>query len=175
MKRLLVALLSTMTITACTVSYSFRGIDIDYTKVKTMEIRYFPNQAPSDYPETTITFNQYLQDFFTRSTKLTFVDAGGDLELEGEITGYNLTPLAVTEMSNGTDGSQLRASQTRLTMTVKIRYRNNVNPGKDKEETITAYRDFDSSIMFDDVRSGLDDELTKDIVDQIFNTTLSDW
>lgn len=173
MKRLLVVLLSALVVTACTVSYSFRGIDIDYTKIKTMELRDITSQTPLLQMPLLISFNEHLKDVFTRNTKLSFVDAGGDLELEGEVVRFDLTPMSVKE--TGGDNNQIRASETRLTMSVKIRFRNNVNSAKDKEETITAYRDYDSSKMFDDVQDALMEELKKDIADQIFNTTLSDW
>lgn len=173
MKRMLIAILSIAVMTACSVSYSFKGIDIDYTKIKTMELRDMTNQAPLLQMPLVISFNEHLKDVFTRNTKLSFVEAGGDLELEGEIVRFDLTPMSVKE--TGGDNNQIRASETRLTMSVKIRFRNNVNSAKDKEETITAYRDFDSSLMFDDVQDTLMDELKKDIADQIFNSTLSDW
>lgn len=173
MKKLLGILLTSIIMVACTVSYSFKGISIDYTKVKTMEIRDFVNQAPLNYPPLIIRFNEHLKDVYTRNTKLSFVDAGGDIELEGEIVRYDLTPMSLKEMDTG--GGQVRASETRLTMSVKIRYRNNVQPGKDKEETITAYRDFNNEKMLDDVQDELIEELNKDIIDQIFNATLSDW
>lgn len=32
--------------TACSISYKFNGASIDYTKVKTITIKDFPNQAP---------------------------------------------------------------------------------------------------------------------------------
>lgn len=140
-----------------------------------MEIRDFMNQASLNYPPLVIRFNEHLKDVYTRNTKLSFVEAGGDLELEGEIVRYDLTPLSVKEVSNENIGSQMRAAETRLTMSVRIRYRNNVQEGKDKEETITAYRDFSNDKMLDDVQDQLIKELTEEIADQIFNATLSDW
>lgn len=172
MKKVIISSLCTLFLVACSVSYSFQGTSIDYNKIKTMVIQDFTNQAPLVYAPLVIEFNEHLKDIFTRNTKLSFVDAGGDLELEGEIVRYDLTPLAVKETNDGTD---LRASQTRLTMGVRIRYRNNVNPSEDKEETISAYRDFDSNLMLEDVQDELIKELKQEIVDQIFNTTLSNW
>lgn len=167
MTALLCTIIMTILIPACKVSYSFQGTSIDYNKIKTMDIRDFTNQASLVYAPLSITFNDYLQDFFTRNTKLTFVNAGADLELEGEIVRYDLTPLAVKE--------DAFASETRLTMAVRIRFRNNVDPTQDKEETISAYRDFPSDRSLDSVQDALIEELNKEIVDQIFNVTLSNW
>ncbi len=112
-------------------------------------------------------FNEELKDLFTRSTRLQFVRQNADLEMEGEIVGYSLTPLAVQEDSF--------ASETRLTLTVRMRYRNNKVEGQDKEETLSAYRNFPADRMLTDVQDQLIGELIKEITDQIFNTTMSNW
>ena len=36
-------------LSACTISYKFNGASIDYTKVKSISIKDFPNQAPLVY------------------------------------------------------------------------------------------------------------------------------
>ena len=90
-----------------------------------------------------------------------------DLEMEGEIGGYELTPLAVQEDSF--------ASETRLTLTVRMRYRNNKVDGQDKEETIKAFRNFPADRMLTDVQDQLIEELIKEIIDQMFNSTMSNW
>lgn len=163
---LCIIILATL-IPACKVSYSFQGTSIDYNKIRTIEIRDFTNQTTLVYAPLAIIFNDHLKDVFTRNTKLNFVDAGADLELEGEIVRYDLTPMAVKE--------DAFASETRLTMAVRIRFRNNVDSTQDKEETISAYRDFSSDKSLDSVQDELIEELKKEIVDQIFNVTLSNW
>lgn len=169
MKKFLTCLLVVTVLISCRVSYGFRTASIDYTIIKTMNIKDFQNQASRVYPPLIQEFNEHLKDVFIRNTKLRFVSDNqpADLELEGEITRYDLTPMAVQG-----DGY---AGETRLTMAVRIRYINNVQPGKDKEETFSAYRDFKSDKMLEEVQDGLIEELNKEIVDQIFNTTLSDW
>lgn len=167
MKKIILFAFLVLAIVSCRISYKFNGSSIDYSLVKTIRISEFQNQAPSVYPPLTQVFNEYMKDFFTKNTKLTLTEVNPDLELEGEITRYDLSPLAIKENSY--------ASETRLTMTVRMRYKNNKNPQEDKEESITAYRDFTSDQMLTDVQDRLIDELTKDIVDQIFNTTMSNW
>ena len=95
------------------------------------------------------------------------VDGASDLQLEGEITGYNLTPQAVTE--------DAYASQTRLTITVRVKYTDNKQEGKDVDQTFSAYRDFSSSEMLTDVQDELCSQISKELVDLIFNATLGDW
>jgi outer membrane lipopolysaccharide assembly protein LptE/RlpB len=106
-------------------------------------------------------------DMFTRNTKLQLVDQNGDMEIEGEIVGYQLTPLAVQE--------DAFASETRLTMTVRMRFRNNKTDAPQMEETISANRTFSSNTVFDSVQDQLINELIDEIVDQIFNATMANW
>lgn len=152
---------------SCSISYRFNGASIDYTTTKTLYLANFPNQAPLIYPPLEQRFNEELKDMFIRNTQLQLVDQNGDLEIEGEIIGYELTPMAVQE--------DAFASETRLTMTVRMRYRNNKVEGQDKEETISAYRNFPSDRLLTDVQDQLIGELCKDIIDQIFNSTMSNW
>lgn len=167
-KKILVAFSLLFVLIACRVSYQFNGASIDYNKVKSIDIQNFQNQALDVYPLLAQYFNEYLRDFYTRNTKLQVVNnQPTDLELEGEITRYYLMPLAIQDNAY--------ASQTRLTMEVRIRYRNNTNPDEDTEQTFSAYRDFPSDQMLTSVQDQLIEELTKDIVDQIFNATLSKW
>lgn len=152
---------------SCTVSYKFNGASIDYAKTPTIDIKDFQNQALLVYPPLSQNLNEKIKDVFVRGTKLQLSKNNPSLELEGEITRYDLAPMAVKE--------DAFASETRLTMEVKIRFRNNVNPAEDKEETFSAYQDFSSSKMLSDVEAELTDALIKEIVDQIFNSTMSNW
>ena len=167
MKRTLFFALLVLILSSCSLSYKFNGASIDYDVTKSILISDFPNQAPLVYPPLEQRFNEELKDLFTRSTRLQFVRQNADLEMEGEIVGYALTPLAVQEDSF--------ASETRLTLTVRMRYRNNKVEGQDKEETISAYRNFPADRMLTDVQDQLISELIKEITDQIFNATMSNW
>ena len=154
-------------LSGCSLSYKFNGASIDYNLTKTIMISEFPNQAPLVYPPLEQRFNEELKDLFTRNTRLQFVKQNADLEMEGEIVGYALTPLAVQEDSF--------ASETRLTLTVRMRYRNNKEEGQAREESISAYRNFPADRMLTDVQDQLIGELVKEIADQIFNVTMSNW
>lgn len=152
---------------ACSISYKFNGASIDYTKIKTITIKDFPNQAPLVYPPLSQNFTEALKDIFTRQTRLILVKNNGDLDLEGEITGYDLTPMAVKE--------DAYASQTRLTITIRVRYSNRVNPDQDFEQTFSAYKEFSADKMLQDVQQQLSKEIIDEIVDQIYNSTVANW
>ena len=94
---------------ACTISYKFNGAALNYDIYKTISISQFPIRAALVYPPLQQTFENQLTDMITRQTRLQVIDSGNtDLRIEGEITGYNLSPQAVNENAY--------ASQTRLTV-----------------------------------------------------------
>ncbi|GAB6011029.1 LPS assembly lipoprotein LptE [Viscerimonas tarda] len=167
MKNAATVLFIALILFSCKISYQFNGASIDYKEIKTINIKDFQNQATMVYPPLTQVFNEALKDHYTKNTKLSFTTNNPDLELEGEIVRYDLTPQAVKE--------DAYASQTRLTIGVRIRYYNNKRPQENKEETVSAYRDFSSNVLLNDVQDQLIEEISKDIVDQIFNMTLSNW
>ena len=152
---------------SCRISYSFRTASINYELTKTLYIGHFVNQAPLVYPPLEQRFNEEMKDYFTRNTRLQLVKQNGDMEIEGEIVGYELTPMAVQE--------DAFASETKLTMTVRMRFRNNKTDEPELEERISANRTFSSNTMFDNVQDQLIEELIDEIVDQIFNATMSNW
>ncbi|WP_297067497.1 LptE family protein [uncultured Duncaniella sp.] len=164
----LLILLACCMLSGCRISYKLNGAAIDYTVYKTIYVSNFPIRAALVYPPLQQTFENELLDYISRNTRLRTVDTpNADLQLEGEITGYSLSPQAVTENAY--------ASRTRLTIQVKVRYIDNKAEGKDIDQTFSAYRDFDSSEMLTDVQDQLCNEISKELVDLIFNATLGDW
>lgn len=159
--------LGLLLVTACSISYKFNGASIDYTKVKTIVISDFTNQASYVNPTLAPDFTEALKDIYIRQTRLEQVKSNGDLALEGEVTGYDFTPMAVKE--------DALASQTRLTITVRVRYMNNTNPDEDFEQSFSAYREFDSNLMVQQVEGSLCEEIIEEIVDQVYNATVANW
>ncbi|MBO8439380.1 MAG: LptE family protein [bacterium] len=161
------ALLALLIASSCTVSYKFNGASIDYSKVKTIAIADFPNNAPLVYDMMMTQFNEELKDIFAKQTRLSQVRVNGDLNIEGEITDYALTPLSV--------GSDALAAETRLSMTVNVRFTNNTNHDEDFETRFSANRTFQNTQTLNDVQEQLVGEMIEEIVDQIFNATVANW
>jgi hypothetical protein len=151
----------------CIPTYKFNGSAIDYTVYRTIHVSEFPIRAALVYAPLQQTFENELLDYIHRNTRLKTTDGASDLQLEGEITGYTLTPQAVTE--------DAYASKTRLTISVRVKYIDNKADNKDIDQTFSAYRDFDSSQMLSDVQDELCQEITTELVDLIFNATLGNW
>lgn len=154
-------------LTGCSISYRLNGASIDYTKIKTITVSDFQNLAPTVYPPLAQKFTEDLRDRFQRQTRLQSVPTSGDLSIEGEIVGYDLSAEAVQENAF--------AAKTRLTLRINVRFTNRVNEEESFEREFSSFGTFDSSQMFVDVQDQLCDELTKDIINQIFNATVENW
>lgn len=151
----------------CIPSYKFNGSALNYDIYKTINISEFPIRAALVYPPLQQIFENKLLDTVTRQTRLQEVDGNADLEMTGEITGYSLSPQAV--------GTDAYATETRLTISVKVTYIDTKNPANDVEQTFSAYRQFSSSLMLTDVQDDLCNEISDELVDLIFNATLGNW
>ena len=154
-------------LTACSVSYKFNGASIDYTKIKTIQIAEFPIRSAYVWGPMGPLFNNELKDQFTGHTRLSLVRRNGDLKLEGEITRY--------EQRNKAVSSEGYSAQTELSMTVNVRFTNNVDHAQDFEQQFTATQSYDSSLSLNSVQNDLVAKMIKDICDQIFNACVANW
>ncbi len=159
--------LAAIILAGCRISITMNGAALDYNIYKTVRVSDFPIRAALVYPPLQQTFENELLDYIAKNTRLQVTDGPSDLEIEGEITGYALSPQAVTE--------DAYASMTRLTITVRVKYIDNKEENKDIDQTFSAYRDFTSSEMLTDVQDQLCEEISKELVELIFNATLGNW
>ena len=164
---ILTACLATGVLNSCVPSYKFNGSALNYDIYKTINITEFPIRAALVYPPLQQIFENKLMDAVTRQTRLQEIDGNSDLEMTGEITGYSLSPQAV--------GENAYATETRLTITVKVKYTDNKNPANNVDQTFSAYRQFDASLMLTDVQDELCEQISGELVDLIFNATLGNW
>ncbi|MEZ3531488.1 MAG: hypothetical protein K1V90_00245 [Muribaculaceae bacterium] len=154
-------------LSGCIPSYKLNGSAINYDVYKTIDISEFPIRAALVYPPLQQTFENKLLDAVTRQTRLQEIDGNSDLEMTGEITGYSLSPQSV--------GEDAYATETRLTITVRVKYTDTKNPANDIDQSFSAYRQFSSTMMLTDVQDDLCNEICDELVDLIFNATLGNW
>ncbi len=152
---------------SCSVSYSFNGASIDYTKVKTITISDFPIRANYVWGPMQTIFNNELKDIFANHTRLSQVKRNGDLKIEGEITQYN--------QRNKSVSSEGHSAQTELSMTVNVRFTNNTEHKDDFERQFTATASYESTQSLTSVQEELVTQMVKEITDQIFNATVANW
>ena len=147
--------------------YKFNGASVDYSKTKTIQIADFPIRSSYVWGPMGPLFNNRLKDQFADHTKLIQVKRNGDMKIEGEITQYTQRNKAVT--SEGT------SAQTELSMTVNVRFTNTKNHAEDFEKQFTATASYETTRSLNSVQEELVMQMTKDLVDQIFNATVANW
>ena len=75
--------------------YSFTGASIS-PEVKTISFQDFFNNSPLGPSNMSVLFTEKIKDYFERNTSLEIVDENGDLEIEGTIENFSLSPVAPT-------------------------------------------------------------------------------
>ena len=164
---LLFTALCTLCLTSCSVSYSFNGASIDYSKTKTIQIAEFPIRSSYVWGPMGPMFNTQLKDQFANHTRLEQVRRNGDLQIEGEITRY--------EQRNKSVSAEGYSAMTELTMTVNVRFKNNKNHKEDFEEQFTASQSYETTLSLNSVQDELVTKMVRDICEQIFNRTVANW
>jgi hypothetical protein len=91
----------------------------------------------------------------------------GDLEFEGQITGYEVRPMSIQKDD--------LAAKNRLTVSVKLKYTNNKSPEENFERSFSAYEDYDSNLTISDIEDELSELIITKLTDDIFNATIANW
>lgn len=161
----LVVLLSCCLLNSCGI-YTFSGASIP-AEATTVSVQYFPNNAQLVNPLLSTTLTNALNDMFVNQTTLQSVAQNGDLALEGEITGYTTTPIAIT-------GNQT-AAMNRLTITVNVRFTNKYDESKNFEQRFSQYQDYPSGQDLSSVQDVLVEAIVEDLCQDIFNKAVVNW
>ncbi len=166
--RILLFSLCAVLLTGCGVAikYSLSGASIP-PDAKAFSVAYFPNNATMVSPILSSTLTEALVDIFTRRTRLTQVDEGGDFAFEGEITNYTSTTSSVS--------SDEYALLNRLTITVKVRFTNALDESMSFNRTFTAFEDYESTQLLTEVEGTLIPLIVDKLVTDIFQASASNW
>tara|TARA_B110000240_G_scaffold197855_1_gene254724 strand:+ start:4811 stop:5281 length:471 start_codon:yes stop_codon:yes gene_type:complete len=146
--------------------YTFSGSSIP-KDAQTITIKSLKNIALNKQPILSQVMTEKLKDFFVQRTNLTIVEEDGDLFFSGNITKYEIKPMAIN--SNQTAG------QNRLKIEVKIVFKNKFKASNNFEENFTRYQDFSSETNLIDIEDNLIEEISKQIVEDIFNKSVVNW
>lgn len=167
MKKLLMLTLAAVALfVGCTVKYSLSGASIP-PDAKTFSVAYFPNNAPMVAPILSATLTDELTQRFATRTSLVQVEEGGDFAFEGDIIGYSSTTSSVS--------SGEYALQNRLTITVKVKFTNAIDDKMSFNKNFSAYADYDSTKLLNEVESELIPQIVEQIVTDIFQAAASNW
>lgn len=163
---LLLCLFSAFAWVSCSGGYSFTGASIP-PEAKTIAISTFPNYASTVNPQLSQKLTDELRNMFSSQTSLNVVNGTGDMEVSGEITSYGTRPSAI---SSGDE-----AAMYRLSITIKVKFVNNVDPSANYEQSFTRYRDYNASLNFSSVENSLMGEIVGELCEDVFNKAVVNW
>lgn len=161
----ILAFIVLFTFSGCSV-YNFTGTGkID---AKTFQVNYFQNISELIEPGIERDFTIRLQDLIQNQTNLSLTNTDGDLVYEGEIVDYRVSPMNAT--------ADLTAAQSRLTVTVNLRFSNKNKSEEDFEKRFTFFHDYSGNqqLVGAQLKTALD-EIFERITQDIFNETLAKW
>lgn len=150
---------------ACKLTISPTGGSIG--EAKTVSVKTFNNTAPLIQPTLAQAFTEAMKDVFVSQTRLNLVQTNGDMQFEGTITGYNVSPVAI-------QGNQT-AGLNRLTITVNVKFTNLKEENKSFEQSFTRFADWQSSIPLSSVEGDLIKDINNQLVQDVFNKAVINW
>jgi len=157
--------LSVLLLQSCGGGYSFTGGSVG--DAKTISVDYFLNKAPLVNPNLSQSLTEEVKTTFIQQTPLELVTRSADLIVEGSIIGYEVRPMSA-------QGNET-TSQSRFTITIKVKFTNNLEPEKSYEQTMSRFRDFSSDNLFSDVENQLVEEINHDLAEDIMNRAIANW
>ncbi|MEG2070391.1 MAG: LptE family protein [Bacteroidales bacterium] len=155
-----------MTMSSCKLNVSLTGGTID-PRAKTVYVGTFTNNASLVNPSLSQDFTNALKDKIQNQTPLTIINNNGDYNLEGEISNYVITPIAI-------QGNET-AAMNRLTITVRVKFTNTFDESQNFDQSFSRYADYSSSQNFSSVESSLVREINDALTDDIFNKAFVNW
>jgi len=153
----------------CGVKYGFSGGSIP-KGMTTYSVIYFDNLAPLVYTPLSQNFTEGLKERIRTQSSLSQVDDNGEAIFEGVITGYTIGPAGV--ISGTTD----RAESSRLTITVKVKYTNKLDPTgeSDFEQSFSQFRDFAGADVTR-FEADLNRQIITALTEDIYNKAFANW
>lgn len=146
--------------------YNFKGSNIP-KEVETFSVDLFGNEAQLVNPQLSLLFTEKLKTKFQSESRLNLVAVNGDWRFSGAIRDYRIEAATI---DNNTG-----AAQNQFTITIKVVFENDKDPAQNFSRDFSFFRTFDASREFSSVENDLANEITDNIVQQIFAATALEW
>ena len=165
MKQITCVILISSFIASCGI-YSFTGASIPIN-AESVSVTYFTTSTTNSPSSLNQTITEGLKDLFLSQTNLNLTDLDGDLNFSGEITKYQISPIAI--QANET------AEKNRLTITIKVKYKNNFDEKQSFQTTFSRYSDFNSAENLADIETILIEKISEELIEDVFNKAFVNW
>jgi len=147
--------------------YTFKDIGTIPKDVKTFRVNYIENRARYVNPQLSPQLTDKLRQKITGQTRLVGVQTDdAHYDISGQVTGYNVTTSGISDQ---------KAATQRLTVTVHINFRNNLDQSKNFEADVSRNFDYSAELTITQAEAQLTETIVKQVVDEIFNRIFSNW
>lgn len=148
--------------------YKFNGASTE--GLKTVNVQFFENNAPLVVPNLSQQFTEDLKERIRTQSKLNITQNEADGLFEGRITGYEIKPIAIQ------DNTRPVAGANRLTITVAVKYTDNIEAKRSFEENFTAFTDFSlAGQSLQSQEQALIKKVNIQLTENIFNRAFAQW
>ena len=165
--RILLLVLFVMSLLSGCKVYKFNQASIP-PEIKTIYVRFIDNKARYNNPQLSPQLTDRLRQKIVSQTKLTQVsNDNADYDISGYVSQYDVSTSGI---------SNQQVSTNRLTVAVSLTLLNRKTPGAEPRN-ITASRSFDFSatLTLPQAELQLNDEIIRNLTDEIFNHLFSEW
>jgi len=145
------------------ISYTLSGS----TATGTMQVINFNNIAGGGPPYLAQKLTEDLKSYYLQNSRLRITNSEADYIVEGDIMSYQVSPLAPT--------AQDQAAQTRINITVKVRFTDNKDPGNNFEQSFSQYADFPQTESLAQAETQKIQEIFDKIIFDVFQKTVANW
>ncbi len=145
--------------------YSFKDVSIP-PEVKTVKIGFIENRARYINPQLSPQLTDRLQQKIVNQTRLTRTNNDdAHYIISGYISDDNISTVGISNQQTATN---------RLTIAVHITFRNTLTD-KVQEFDLSRNFDYDANLSRQQAEQRLNDDVLKNLTDDIFNRIFSNW
>ncbi len=150
-------------------AYKFNGASIP-TEMKTINVLFFENNAPLVVPTLSQQFTEELKERIRTQSRLSIIQGEAQARFEGRIIDYDIKPISIQ------DNNRPIAGANRLTVTVKVKYTNNIDKKQSFEENFTTFTDFSlNGQSLQSQEPALIKKINSQLTENIFNRAFAQW
>ncbi len=140
--------------------------------LKTIYVGYFENNAPFVVSNLSQNFTEAMKARIRSTTNLSIVQTQqADAVLTGTITGYSIAPVSIQAT---TGNAPPIAGASALTITVEVKYVNNVDKKYSYEQSFSEPGNFTGDLT-GSKQDNLINTLNQAITEDIFNKAFANW
>ncbi|HAD11323.1 MAG TPA: hypothetical protein DCF33_02675 [Saprospirales bacterium] len=150
---------------SCSVRYSFTGGQ--FGQAKTFTVAYFNPQTALATQVYAQRLTEKMRDLLLAQSPLQMVGTGGDLQFEGSVTEYRVQTATATAAET--------AGRNRLTIGIKVKYTNLLEPELSFERSFTRFADFDGNADLFSVEEQLWETINDQLTQDMYNASVGNW